>query len=162
MVSKYWPRIDNIGYVLHADSLSCPGHFYQNTPCCIICKVQLKVIYNKFYHIYWRRKWQPIPGFLPGESHGQRSLAGHSPRGRKVSDMIEYTQTYTIHLCCYDSGMCFPLPKQWHPREPVVPQGFTLCAQRLYLTLKCKASSCHWQAWVNEFIKLFALERWVW
>ena len=25
----------------------------------------------------WRRKWQPIPVFLPGESHGQRSLADH-------------------------------------------------------------------------------------
>ena len=27
----------------------------------------------------WRRAWQPTPVFLPGESHGQRSLAGHSP-----------------------------------------------------------------------------------
>ena len=26
----------------------------------------------------WRRKWQPTPVFLPGESHGQRSLAGYS------------------------------------------------------------------------------------
>ena len=25
----------------------------------------------------WKRKWQPTPVFLPGESHGQRSLAGH-------------------------------------------------------------------------------------
>ena len=33
-----------------------------------------------------RRKWQPTPGFLPGESHGQRSLAGYSPWGRKESD----------------------------------------------------------------------------
>ena len=30
--------------------------------------------------------WQPTPVFLPGESHGQRSLAGHSPRGHKKSD----------------------------------------------------------------------------
>ena len=27
----------------------------------------------------WRSKWQPIPVFLPGESHGQRSLVGYSP-----------------------------------------------------------------------------------
>ena len=27
----------------------------------------------------WRRKWQPTPVFLPGESHGQRRLAGFSP-----------------------------------------------------------------------------------
>ena len=29
----------------------------------------------------WRRAWQPTPGFLPGESHRQRSLMGYSPRG---------------------------------------------------------------------------------
>ena len=33
----------------------------------------------------WRRKWQPTPAFLPGESHGQRSLVGFSPWGRKES-----------------------------------------------------------------------------
>ena len=39
--------------------------------------------------IVWRRKWQPILVFLPGKSHGQRSLAGYSPWGSKESDMIE-------------------------------------------------------------------------
>ena len=39
--------------------------------------------------ITWRRKWQPTPVFLPGESHGQRSLAGYSPWGRKESDRTE-------------------------------------------------------------------------
>ena len=29
----------------------------------------------------WRRKWQPTPVSLPGESHGWRSLVGYSPRG---------------------------------------------------------------------------------
>ena len=33
--------------------------------------------------IPWRRAWQPIPIFLPGESHGQRSLASYSPRVTK-------------------------------------------------------------------------------
>ena len=33
--------------------------------------------------VLWRKKWQPIPVFLPGESHGQRSLAGYSPQDRK-------------------------------------------------------------------------------
>ena len=37
----------------------------------------------------WRRKWQPAPVFLPGESHGQRSLAGYSLWGHKESDMTE-------------------------------------------------------------------------
>ena len=29
--------------------------------------------------IPWRRAWQPTPEFLPGESHGQRSLVGYDP-----------------------------------------------------------------------------------
>ena len=33
----------------------------------------------------------PTPIFLPGESHGQRSVAGYSPWGRKESDMTEAT-----------------------------------------------------------------------
>ena len=33
--------------------------------------------------ISWRRTWKPTPLFLPGESHGQRSLAGNSPWGHK-------------------------------------------------------------------------------
>ena len=36
--------------------------------------------------ISWRGKWQPTPAFLPGESHGQRSLAGYSPWSHKESD----------------------------------------------------------------------------
>ena len=36
--------------------------------------------------IPWNRKWQPTPVFLPGKSHGQRSLAGYSPWGRKESN----------------------------------------------------------------------------
>ena len=39
--------------------------------------------------IPWRRKWQPTPVFLPGESHGWRSLEGCSPQGHKESDMTE-------------------------------------------------------------------------
>ena len=48
--------------------------------------------------IPWRRKWQPTPVFVPGESHGQRSLAGYSPWGRQESDTIELRHTH------HDSG----------------------------------------------------------
>ena len=33
----------------------------------------------------WRKAWQPTPVFLPGESHGQRSLAGYGSQGSKMS-----------------------------------------------------------------------------
>ena len=35
------------------------------------------------YGFSWKRKWQPTPVFLPGESHGQRSLGGYSSWGHK-------------------------------------------------------------------------------
>ena len=38
---------------------------------------------------FWRRKWQPTPVFLPGESHGQRSLGDYNPWGGKDSDTTE-------------------------------------------------------------------------
>ena len=47
--------------------------------------------------ILWKRAWQPTPVFLPGEFHGQRSLAGCSPWGCKESDVTEQL-TYT-HSC---------------------------------------------------------------
>ena len=45
--------------------------------------------------IPWRRAWQPTPVFLPGESHGQRSLVGCSPLVRKELDKTEHTCTRT-------------------------------------------------------------------
>ena len=39
--------------------------------------------------ISWRREWQPTPVFLAGEFHGQKGLAGYSPRGHKEWDMTE-------------------------------------------------------------------------
>ena len=38
--------------------------------------------------IHWRRKWQPTPEFLPGESHGRRSLVGYSPRGNFLKSIF--------------------------------------------------------------------------
>ena len=47
--------------------------------------------------IPWRREWQPTPAFLPGKSHGQRSLAGYSPWGCKASDKTEgLTHTHCL------------------------------------------------------------------
>ena len=39
--------------------------------------------------IPWRRAWQTTSGFLPGKSHGQRSLLGYSPWGYTESDATE-------------------------------------------------------------------------
>ena len=41
----------------------------------------VKAIYDKPTANIWRRKWQPTLVFLPGEFHGQRSLAGYIVHG---------------------------------------------------------------------------------
>ena len=52
--------------------------------------------------IPWRRAWKPTPVFLPGESHGQKSLAGHSPWGRKESDTTVATEHTHVHAWAGD------------------------------------------------------------
>ena len=48
-----------------------------------------------FTFMHWRRKCQPTPVFLPGESQGWGSLVGYSPGGCKESDTTEWLSMYT-------------------------------------------------------------------
>ena len=45
-----------------------------------------------FTFMHWRRKWQPTPVFLPGESQGRRSLVGCHLQGCTESDTTDVTQ----------------------------------------------------------------------
>ena len=58
----------------------------------------------------WRRKWQPTPVFLPGESHGQRSLAVSSSWGRKEPDTTEVTQPACPVACDLQKPLWIALP----------------------------------------------------
>ena len=57
----------------------------------------------------WQRLWQPTPLFLPGESHGQRRVAGYNSQGHKELDMTEsdlahtHTPHYTLISRIYSS-----------------------------------------------------------
>ena len=57
--------------------------------------------------IPWRRAQQPTPVFLPGESHGQRSLAGNSPWVAKSRRRLKWLSTHT--------GCWLPLPLKLPP-----------------------------------------------
>ena len=74
----------------------------------------------------WRREWQPTPIFLPGESHGQRSLAGFSPWGHKESDTTEGLR-FHFSLSCIGEGNVNPHQCSCleNPRDPgtVEPDG---------------------------------------
>ena len=53
----------------------------------------------------WRRAWQPTPVFLPGESHGQRSLVGCSPGVTKSWTRLSDWHTHTCsRLSLYLDG----------------------------------------------------------
>ena len=54
-------------------------------------RTRLSDFTSLFTFMHWRRKWQPIPVFLPGESQGQGSLVGCRLWGRTELDMIEGT-----------------------------------------------------------------------
>ena len=52
----------------------------------------------------WRRKWQLTAVVLPGESHGQRRLAGYNARGREGLDTNECLSLPFTSLCIGGSG----------------------------------------------------------
>ena len=69
--------------------------------------------------ILWRRQWHPTPVLLPGKSHGQRSLVGCSPWGRKESDTTEWLH-FHFSLSCIGEGngnplqrSCLENPRDW-------------------------------------------------
>ena len=89
-----------------------------------------------------RRAWQPTPVFLPGESHGQRSLAGYSPWGRRVGHdwndlacsllftslyllLLLYMKLYHTHppnwvlIIDFSWLLIFILLLKWHPFSSV-------------------------------------------
>ena len=61
-----------------------------------------------FTFMHWRRKWQPTPVLLPGESQGRGNLVGCYLWGRTESDTTEETQQQNVHsnsICnCHKIG----------------------------------------------------------
>ena len=92
--------------------------------------------------VSFTRRRQPTPVFWPGESHGQRSLAGHGPWGHRESDMTEATK-HT--LCAY----IFSAHETWEGRlgasdPPLLgsehPHGYIVVLEGLWQT--GRASTC--------------------
>ena len=71
---------------------SLTGQSVKNLPA-----VQETQVWFLVRKIAWRRKWQPIPVFLPGKSHGQRSLASSRPWGRQSVGHSLATKTTTTN-----------------------------------------------------------------
>ena len=71
--------------------------------------------------IPWRRAWQPTPAFLPGESHGQRSLASYSHKelGLHRTSLITCSLLQEVVLgLVHDHGSSWNTHTQWEKENP--------------------------------------------
>ena len=96
-----------------------------------------------------RRKWQTTPVFLPGETHGQRSLAGYSPWGLKEIDTTQRLTTrakFSMLLQWFTHrGSNWSVKEGWLPLSREVFQGrraaFLMRSFKVYLLALWKISS---------------------
>ena len=72
------------GIKVRSTFLGFPGGASGKEPACQYRRCKRRGFDPWVGKIPWKRTWQPTPVFLPGESHGQRSLAGYSPWGQRV------------------------------------------------------------------------------
>ena len=84
--------------------------------------------------IPWRRKRKPTPVFLPGESHGQRSLVGYSPWGCRVGHDWATSPHLTLYIVVY---IC-----QSQPPHSSLPQLPFWCPYILDALSVCSPSVC--------------------
>ena len=72
-----------------------------------------------FTFMHWRRKWQPTPVFLPGDSQGRGSLVGCRLWGHTESDTTEVTQQQQQQQWPQDwkRSVFIPLPKKGNAKE---------------------------------------------
>ena len=89
----------------------------------------------------WRRKWQLAPLFLPGESHGQRSLVGFHPPGRKESDTTEGLRRQAGGEQPFRKPSPQPLPSI-HARPVFQDTGFVCRKGRGLLLFDIKVRGC--------------------
>ena len=75
---------EGIGYPLQCSGLENSMDYIVHG----VAKNQTLLSDLRFINNIWRNEWQPTSVFLPGKSHGQRSLASYSPQGLKESDTI--------------------------------------------------------------------------
>ena len=97
--------------------------------------------------IPWRRR--SISVFLPGESHGQRSLAGYRPQSCKESDTTEATQHTHAHMQTANIVLAThsvsPINTCQHPSDHTA-QEWHMCTGRPMsgLLTPCQAQQGSW------------------
>ena len=67
--------------------------------------------------------WQPTPVFLPGESHGQKSLVGYSPWSHKESDITKWLSSLNRQVTITDH-----MNKPWHDTGKLISASYISCS----------------------------------
>ena len=103
--------------------------------------------------IPWRRAWQPTPVSLPGESHGQRGLAGYSPRGHTESDKTERLSTaqHSVNTTVIYTGK--PKSHVTHLSVMVWNPTHNISKVCLYMTL-CLVQQLIWAHLLSSLVSL--------
>ena len=91
--------------------------------------------------------WQPTPVFLPGKSHGQRSLVGCSPWGCEELDTTECAHTHTNHLTNFQLGGFASSGAIWQ------------CVQALWVVTNEMRSDCHVENRGSDAAKCLTMHR---
>ena len=102
----YVPR--NVGGFLLLDILNICYHLLLLVHHPSVMKWHLIVVLIFIFLMTRRRQWHPTPLLSPAESHGRRSLVGHSPWGRKESNTTEQLH-FHFSLPCTGEGNGNPL-----------------------------------------------------
>ena len=113
-----------------------------------------------FTFMHWRRKWQPTPMFLPGESQGRGSLVGCSPWGRKESDTTERLH-FHFSLSCIGEGNGNPFQCSCleNPRDGVAwwAAVYGVAQSRTRLKQLSSSSMCLPRERKNKYSKILIL-----
>ena len=132
-----------------------PGATSGKEPACQCRRYKRGIVNPWVGKIPWRRAWLPTPVFLPGKSHGWRSLAGYSPWGHTELDTTEWLSTHSgtevvdyrlrlfssslvLHPSCWTKTLCLWL-------IPLFPSAF-----RPWKPSFCSPSPWVWLFWMSH------------
>ena len=105
-----------VGFYFHGHKPGLPRWLSGKEYACQ-CRRLKRHAFHPWVGYPWSRKWQPVPVFLPGKFHRQRSLVGYSPWGHKESDTAEAIKqtrvpgnphTHTLHSLTPELGPAEP------------------------------------------------------
>ena len=95
--------------------------------------------------IPWRKVWQSTPIFLPGKSHGQRTLAGYSHWGHKEPDTTERLHFLSSKMgSLLQSGLLLVLIRLWHPMPHGIENEAQQGLKKDFLTLAMASGLPRW------------------